>query len=196
MCGYRLKSKQEEWLEAQRSFNKLWRDQLEKYYLKVSRRDNLSLSFSYSLSPLLPLSPRQSLDYQGINFKALDTRAMRSKSLVCEIESVFDERQEQMAENFASNGPHLSFTFPVSSPPPPLSPLPLPLSISLSLSLSLSPSLYLSPLSPQSEQRVFADAVGLVMYYLKRASSMQREDAVKIRSFLTQTLADFCYYEK
>ena len=34
------------------------------------------------------------------------------------------------------------------------------------------------------------------MYYLKRASSMQRDDAVKIRSFLTQTLADFCYYDK
>ena len=31
----RLKAKQEEWLEAQRSFNKIWRDQLEKYYLKV-----------------------------------------------------------------------------------------------------------------------------------------------------------------
>ena len=31
----RLKVKQEEWLEAQRSFNKLWREQLEKYYLKV-----------------------------------------------------------------------------------------------------------------------------------------------------------------
>ena len=74
-----------------------------------------------SLSPL-PLppsisSPSQSLDYQGINFKALDTRSMRSKSLVCEIESVFDERQEQMVENFASSGPHLSFTFPVSCRP-------------------------------------------------------------------------------
>ncbi len=40
----RLKGKQEEWVESQRSFNKTWRDQLEKYYLK-------------------------SLDHQGINFK-------------------------------------------------------------------------------------------------------------------------------
>ena len=32
---YRLKAKHEEWLEAQRSFNKIWREQLEKYYLKV-----------------------------------------------------------------------------------------------------------------------------------------------------------------
>ena len=73
---------------------------------------------SISPSPSYPfLSPSQSLDYQGINFKALDTRSMRSKSLVCEIESVFDERQEQMVENFASSGPHLSFTFPVSCRP-------------------------------------------------------------------------------
>ena len=34
MC--RLKAKHEEWLEAQRSFNKIWREQLEKYYLKVN----------------------------------------------------------------------------------------------------------------------------------------------------------------
>ena len=31
----RLKSKQEEWIEAQKAFNKQWREQLEKYYLKV-----------------------------------------------------------------------------------------------------------------------------------------------------------------
>jgi len=28
----RLKSKQEEWIEAQKAFNKQWREQLEKYY--------------------------------------------------------------------------------------------------------------------------------------------------------------------
>jgi paired amphipathic helix protein Sin3a len=43
----RLKTKQEEWREAQKSFNKTWRDQLEKYYLK-------------------------SLDHQGINFKQVN----------------------------------------------------------------------------------------------------------------------------
>ena len=31
----RLKGKQEEWSEAQKAFNKTWRDQLEKYHLKV-----------------------------------------------------------------------------------------------------------------------------------------------------------------
>ena len=42
----RLKAKEEEWREAQRNFNKIWREQNEKYYLK-------------------------SLDHQGINFKRL-----------------------------------------------------------------------------------------------------------------------------
>src|SRR5689334_1270593 len=40
----RLKMKEEEWRESQRNFNKLWRDQVERFYLK-------------------------SLDHQGITFK-------------------------------------------------------------------------------------------------------------------------------
>ena len=62
----RLKSKEEEWREAQKGFNKIWREQNEKYYLK-------------------------SLDYQGINFKQNDVKALRSKSLMNEIETVFEE---------------------------------------------------------------------------------------------------------
>ena len=86
----RLKSKQEEWLEAQKAFNKTWRDQLEKYYLK-------------------------SLDHQGINFKQIDTRAMRSKALCSEVESIYDERQEQIAEGASPIGPHLKLCFPVNT---------------------------------------------------------------------------------
>lgn len=62
----RLKMKEEEWREAQRGFNKVWREQNEKYYLK-------------------------SLDHQGINFKQNDTKVLRSKSLLNEIESIYDE---------------------------------------------------------------------------------------------------------
>lgn len=62
----RLKLKEEEWREAQRGFNKIWREQNEKYYLK-------------------------SLDHQGINFKQNDTKVLRSKTLLNEIESIFDE---------------------------------------------------------------------------------------------------------
>lgn len=58
--------KEEEWREAQRGFNKIWREQNEKYYLK-------------------------SLDHQGINFKQNDTKVFRSKTLLSEIEAQYDE---------------------------------------------------------------------------------------------------------
>lgn len=62
----RLKNKEEEWREAQKGFNKLWREQNEKFYLK-------------------------SLDHQSINFKQNDLKALRSKSLFNEIETLYDE---------------------------------------------------------------------------------------------------------
>ncbi|KAJ8707258.1 hypothetical protein PYW08_011392 [Mythimna loreyi] len=64
----RLKAKEDEWREAQKGFNKQWREQNEKYYLK-------------------------SLDHQGINFKQNDLKAMRSKSLFNEVESAFAARR-------------------------------------------------------------------------------------------------------
>nr|CAI5849844.1 unnamed protein product [Callosobruchus analis] len=79
----RLKAKEEEWREAQKGFNKIWREQNEKYYLK-------------------------SLDHQGINFKQTDVKALRSKSLFNEIETIFDERHEQNEEGAEPViGPHL-----------------------------------------------------------------------------------------
>ncbi|KAJ8675395.1 hypothetical protein QAD02_011181 [Eretmocerus hayati] len=85
----RLKCKEEEWREAQKGFNKIWREQNEKYYLK-------------------------SLDHQGINFKQNDVKALRSKSLFNEIETIYDERHEQADENGdnqSSPGPHLILTY-------------------------------------------------------------------------------------
>ncbi|XP_072258271.1 paired amphipathic helix protein Sin3a isoform X3 [Pyxicephalus adspersus] len=84
----RLKIKEEEWREAQRGFNKIWREQNEKYYLK-------------------------SLDHQGINYKQIDTKVLRSKSLLNEIESIYDERQEQASEDNTGVpiGPHLTIMY-------------------------------------------------------------------------------------
>ncbi|XP_078525479.1 paired amphipathic helix protein Sin3b [Lissotriton helveticus] len=84
----RLKAKEEEWREAQQGFNKIWREQYEKAYLK-------------------------SLDHQAVNFKQNDTKALRSKSLLNEIESVFDEHQEQHSDGrpSATNEPHLIFVY-------------------------------------------------------------------------------------
>lgn len=62
----RLKAKEEEWREAQKGYNQQWREQNEKYYLK-------------------------SLDHQGINFKHADTKALRTKSLMNQIETIYEE---------------------------------------------------------------------------------------------------------
>ncbi|XP_046527425.1 paired amphipathic helix protein Sin3b isoform X3 [Equus quagga] len=84
----RLKAKEEEWREAQQGFNKIWREQYEKAYLK-------------------------SLDHQAVNFKQNDTKALRSKSLLNEIESVYDEHQEQHSEGRGTpcSEPHLIFVY-------------------------------------------------------------------------------------
>lgn len=66
--------KDEEWREAQRGFNKIWREQNEKYYLK-------------------------SLDHQGINFKQNDTKVLRSKTLLNEIEMLYDEVSKLFLNN-------------------------------------------------------------------------------------------------
>ncbi|XP_067630005.1 LOW QUALITY PROTEIN: paired amphipathic helix protein Sin3a [Eurosta solidaginis] len=79
----RLKVKEEEWREAQKVFNKVWREQNEKYYLK-------------------------SLDHQAINFKPNDMKALRSKNLFNEIETLYDERHDQDDENGEPvTGPHI-----------------------------------------------------------------------------------------
>uniref|UniRef100_A0A1B6C0M8 Paired amphipathic helix protein Sin3a n=1 Tax=Clastoptera arizonana TaxID=38151 RepID=A0A1B6C0M8_9HEMI len=80
----RLKAKEEEWRDAQKGFNKIWREQNEKYYLK-------------------------SLDHQGVFFKQNDVKYLRSKTLFNEIESSFDDRQEQAEKNNTSviQGPHI-----------------------------------------------------------------------------------------
>uniref|UniRef100_A0AAY4E485 Paired amphipathic helix protein Sin3b n=1 Tax=Denticeps clupeoides TaxID=299321 RepID=A0AAY4E485_9TELE len=82
----RLKAKEEEWREAQQGFNKIWREQYEKAYLK-------------------------SLDHQGVNFKQNDIKALRSKSLLNEIESVYDERGAPTGRDGTSSEPHMVFSY-------------------------------------------------------------------------------------
>ncbi|XP_039298739.1 paired amphipathic helix protein Sin3b isoform X2 [Nilaparvata lugens] len=84
----RLKQKDEEWRDAQKGFNKVWKEQNEKFYLK-------------------------SLDHQGINFKQNDLKALRSKSLFNEIETLCDERHDQAEEACEQTqiGPHMSFIY-------------------------------------------------------------------------------------
>uniref|UniRef100_A0A673LZ63 Paired amphipathic helix protein Sin3b n=1 Tax=Sinocyclocheilus rhinocerous TaxID=307959 RepID=A0A673LZ63_9TELE len=82
----RLKAKEEEWREAQQGFNKIWREQYEKAYLK-------------------------SLDHQGVNFKQNDMKALRSKSLLNEIESIYDEQGRDGSGTSLTSEPHMIFTY-------------------------------------------------------------------------------------
>ncbi|XP_022658802.1 paired amphipathic helix protein Sin3a-like [Varroa jacobsoni] len=80
----RLKSKEEEWREAQKAFNNVWREQMDKYYLR-------------------------SLDHQGMTFKQTDSKTIRSKNLLNEIDTVYEERCSK--EN-PSPGSHLQLQYP------------------------------------------------------------------------------------
>lgn len=81
----RLVAKEEEWRDAQKHFNKIWREQLEKYYLK-------------------------SLDHQGINFKQNDIKNLRTKALLNEIETIREMRQKEEQEKEAANSESTSVT--------------------------------------------------------------------------------------
>jgi len=83
----RLKAKDQEWRDVQKSFNKVWREQNEKYYLK-------------------------SLDHQGLLFKQNDIRAIRSKSLLNEVETLYDEQHEQEEQTGeVMSGPHITLQY-------------------------------------------------------------------------------------
>ncbi|CAF0785384.1 unnamed protein product [Didymodactylos carnosus] len=78
----RLKSKDEEWREAKKNFERFWKEQSEKFYLK-------------------------SLDHMGINCKNNDARIIRNRHLLNEIENVRTDREQQFNSNITQ--PHLSF---------------------------------------------------------------------------------------
>jgi len=66
----RLVAKEKEWRMAQHGFNRIWREQNERYYLK-------------------------SLDHQAAKFKQTDVKQIRSKTLMKEIEAEMQESQKE-----------------------------------------------------------------------------------------------------
>uniref|UniRef100_A0A671YP18 Paired amphipathic helix protein Sin3b n=1 Tax=Sparus aurata TaxID=8175 RepID=A0A671YP18_SPAAU len=139
----RLKAKEEEWREAQQGFNKIWREQYEKAYLK-------------------------SLDHQGVNFKQNDMKALRSKSLLNEIESVYDERQEQSTEEggvgqqsrngsgaASSSEPHMLFTY--------------------------------------EDKQILEDAASLIIYHVKRQPTIHKDDKDHIKRIIQHFVPDLFF---
>uniref|UniRef100_A0A8C2HJ85 Paired amphipathic helix protein Sin3b-like n=1 Tax=Cyprinus carpio TaxID=7962 RepID=A0A8C2HJ85_CYPCA len=139
----RLKAKEEEWREAQQSFNKIWREQYEKAYLK-------------------------SLDHQGVNFKQNDMKALRSKSLLNEIESIYDERQEQSTEEGgmgqqgrdgsgtgSTSEPHMIFTY--------------------------------------EDKQILEDAASLIIYHVKRQPTIHKDDKDHIKRIIQHFVPDLFF---
>ncbi|KAK0425907.1 hypothetical protein QR680_009450 [Steinernema hermaphroditum] len=69
----RMRDKHREWIEAQKQFNRVWREQIEKNYAK-------------------------SLDHQAASLKSSDMKMLKSKSLIHHIENLYDERMAQLSE--------------------------------------------------------------------------------------------------
>ncbi len=63
----------------------------------------------------------KSLDHQSLMFKQSDIRNLRSKSLLNEIETLYDERHEQsedndnapVSHNVVQEGPHMTLNYQV-----------------------------------------------------------------------------------
>ncbi|XP_051951090.1 paired amphipathic helix protein Sin3b-like isoform X2 [Xyrauchen texanus] len=139
----RLKAKEEEWRDAQQGFNKIWREQYEKAYLK-------------------------SLDHQGVNFKQNDMKALRSKSLLNEIESIYDERQEQSTEEGgvgqqgrdgsgggSTSEPHMIFTY--------------------------------------EDKQILEDAASLIIYHVKRQPTIHKDDKDHIKRIIQHFVPDLFF---
>ncbi|TNM87890.1 hypothetical protein fugu_006111 [Takifugu bimaculatus] len=139
----RLKAKEEEWREAQQGFNKLWREQYEKAYLK-------------------------SLDHQGVNFKQNDVKALRSKSLLNEIESIYDERQEQSTEEggVGQQGRNGSGSTPSSEP---------------------------HMLFTYEDKQILEDAASLIIYHVKRQPTIHKDDKDHIKRIIQHFVPDLFF---
>ena len=136
MIYRRLMAKEEEWREAQKQFNKIWREQLEKYYLK-------------------------SLDHQGITFKQIDIKNLRTKSLMNEIENICDERQQDQNLTPETSQSNQSKTF------------------------------YQPHLIYIYENKSMIDvSCNLIIHHVKRQTSIHKEDKQKIKQLMKHFIPD------
>ena len=123
------------------NFNKVWRDQNEKFYLK-------------------------SLDHQGLQFKQTDIRNLRSKSLLNEIETLYDERHEQEEANNGGDHP--------------------------SSQAAVGPHKTLDYHDPA----ILIDANNLLIHHVKRQTGIHKDDKHKIKVLLRHFLLDLFKHQR
>lgn len=126
----RLRSKEREWRDAQVQFNRVWREQTEKYFVK-------------------------SLDHQALSFKQNDLKLLRSKMIIHHFEMLYDERETRMEEGGPSEvGPHCILDYP-------------------------------------SDMSVLYDVNDLVIHYVKRQPSIQKEEKRQAKRCLKRLIPEF-----
>jgi len=151
----RLKMKEEEWREAQKSFNKIWREQNERYYLK-------------------------SLDHQGISFKQNDIKLLRSKNLLNEIETIYEERHEAIGGDDNNNNQNATNgkegnTVSVGD------------SATASIPTTTSgPHIFLH----YKDKSMIEEACNLIIHHIKRQTSIHKEDKEKIKQLMRHFIPD------
>ncbi|KAI8615126.1 hypothetical protein BC830DRAFT_1124114 [Chytriomyces sp. MP71] len=150
----RLKQKDEEWKRCQREWNKVWREIDAKNWLK-------------------------SLDHQGINFKAADRKAISSKTLTTEIETLYREQRERRSTALPLRStPSAHYGFLSSSV---LAPGPL-----TSTAFSRFQMDFVFP-----DVSVFKDARKLVMMTVGNTPALSQNDEDRIGDFLSNFLKRF-----
>lgn len=138
----RLKAKDEEWREAKKNLEKTWREQVEKNYLK-------------------------SLDYLSTPFKQNDQKYLKTKSMLNEIESIYNERNEAREEVIVAvnqtlvmnhSDPHMTFKY--------------------------------------EDKSVLEDAAALIIHHVKRQTTIQKEDKHKIKQIVYLFLPDLFFISR
>lgn len=137
----RLLSKEEEWREQQRIFNKHWRELNEKCYLK-------------------------SLDHQAVTFKQNDSKIMKPKAMLTEIEEAMNRLEAQSGSNQTTRAaadsteptyetftaPHMVFVYP--------------------------------------NKEMIEVASNLIIHHVKRLTATNKEDKQKIKQLLRHFIPD------
>ncbi|RNA33806.1 Paired amphipathic helix Sin3a [Brachionus plicatilis] len=149
----RLKAKDEEWREAKKNLEKTWREQVEKNYLK-------------------------SLDYLATPFKQNDQKFLKTKSMINEIESIYNERNEAREESLAASGAHQSVVAGEA--------------IKNCVLNHSDPHLVFR----YEDKSVLEDAAALIIHHVKRQTTIQKEDKHKIKQIVYLFLPDLFFVSR
>jgi paired amphipathic helix protein Sin3a len=164
----RLKAKDEEWREAKKNSEKIWREQIERNYLK-------------------------SLDHCAASFKQNDQKHLKAKSLTNEIEQIYNEREKAKEDSSADAFPIANVTssnLNESSKRP----LVVPTTNSTPV-VERNPHLIIKYEEKNGidEESILEDAAALIIHHVKRQQGIHKEDKNKMKKIMKHFIPDFFF---